>query len=216
MLNSVGIAFALSGSVLFLLVWRTNPGFSRSCLGNGLIYLLPSFVWAAALLTLAASSFFLARTSISRNRRISTVVVFLALGFLVIPFTVILFQPPPTTSSHSSLVEPSGTMIISTGSGTGTFTLSVCNTANNLVASVSLQINSSDQGLTLGYPGSFYSAGGQPLPVFNGNLQMGSATPTFKTGVYGATAGHTYAFTIIVEFPGNESETQALNVTAGT
>jgi len=111
----------------------------------------------------------------------------------------------------------SGTITVPAGSNEGTLVITVRNTINAQITSITASLASQDSDVTATSGGSIYAAGGPAYTIYTGDLSKGeSASSTVQ--LTGASVGNVYIFTVTIyssTFSPN-AEVQTLSLTATT
>ena len=110
-----------------------------------------------------------------------------------------------------------GTITVPAGSNEGTLVITVRNTINAQITSITASLASQDSDVTATSGGSIYAAGGPAYTIYTGDLSKGeSASSTVQ--LTGASVGNVYIFTVTIYSSAfsPHAEVQTLSLTATT
>jgi hypothetical protein len=109
----------------------------------------------------------------------------------------------------------SGTITVPAGSNEGTLVITVRNTINEQITTITASLAAQDSGVTATSGGLIYAAGGSAYTIYTGDLSKGqSASSTVQ--LTGASVGNIYIFTVTIYSSAfsPHAEVQTLSLTA--
>jgi flagellin-like protein len=123
------------------------------------------------------------------------------------------------TSDASALVQITGGLTVPTGSGAGTLVLDVKNTGSNPITGITVSVDSADAITGDAYTAATSFPNATPFYVYGpgASLPIGQSVGSEATfqATSGIQAGHTYSFTVTVDFtPGISAQVQDISLTA--
>jgi FlaG/FlaF family flagellin (archaellin) len=162
----------------------------------------------------------------SRKPAVSPVIATLLLIAIAVAAAIIVYAfvtgliGSLSTVGYASMVQVTGGLTLPTGEGAGTLVLDIKNSASNPITSVTVIVDSAN-----GITGNVYSGAtsfptGTPFYIFGPGEDLPIGESTSAAAAFHATsglvAGHTYTFTITIDFtPGTSAQVQELSLTAG-